>query len=456
MSRASDPLLEPLARALAQALADDDGAASPPGRIWLAYSGGVDSQLMATLLARWQGQHPQRRCGLLHVHHGLSDHADGWEAHCRRSAEALGLPLTVSRVELALTPRVSVEAAAREARYAAFLSHLRPKDILLTGHHLDDQAETLLLALKRGSGPKGLSAMSVRRPLGEATLLRPWLGVSRAQIERAAAALGLCHIEDDSNVDTRFDRNFLRHQVLPTLEQRWPGFKANLARTAELCAEQQKLCDELADGDLAAAACPGGGLSVSALAPMSPLRRNNLLRHWLARQGGVMPSRVQLAEMAQLWQARPDAQPCIAWGTHQLRRYRDGIYLLPENPAPLPTREAPPELAAWPAGGTVTLANGECWRGQPCHQGARLALPDPDQAVSVRYGLPGSTRLRPLGRAGSRTLKKLWQEYGVPPWQREQMALLCYDDEVVAVLGLWLEHAAVVHNGPGWLPVREI
>ncbi|GAA5190460.1 tRNA lysidine(34) synthetase TilS [Ferrimonas gelatinilytica] len=463
----SDAAVAQLETALATALAGegvDASSAQHGGRVWLAYSGGVDSQLMATLLARWQQRQPQRSCALLHVHHGLSEHADGWELHCRRSAERLGLPLTVSRVQLALKSRISVEAAARDARYAAFLSHLGPKDILLTGHHLDDQAETLLLALKRGSGPKGLASMSRRRALGDATLLRPWLGIPRVIIERAAQSLGLTHIEDDSNADTRFDRNFLRHRVLPELEQRWPGFRRNLARSAELCAEQQHLCDELARSDLDAVARPCGGLSVSAIASLSAERRNNLLRYWLGTRGGVMPTRAQLAQMAQLWEAREDAQPQIAWEGGELRRYRDGIYLLRAPLPVLPKRETLPLLAHWLDASALSepgspapewaLANGEQWCGQRCHQGERLMLPRPGQAVSVRYGLSGSTRLRPLGRSGSRSLKKLWQEYGVPPWQRDGIAMLCYDDEVVAALGLWLEQSALAESGVGWVPVR--
>ncbi|GAA4878316.1 tRNA lysidine(34) synthetase TilS [Ferrimonas pelagia] len=435
------PLCAALSSALSQALAE-----AAPTAIWLAFSGGVDSQLLATLLAGWQRDHPQIPCYLLHVHHGLSDDAEQWVQHCQASAEQLGLPLTVHRVELQLGPRISVEAAARHARYQAFLSHIDPQHVLLTGHHLDDQAETLLLALKRGSGPKGLSAMAPSQPFGAGRLMRPWLGLPRRAIEQAAAAMALSHIEDHSNADLRFDRNFLRHRILPQLEARWPGVKTSLARSAVLCAEQQSLCDELAATDLARCQLPADGLSLARSAELSVLRRNNLVRYWLAQQGALMPSRLQLAQIERIWQARADSQPQVDWAGWSVRRYLDGLYLLSAEPA-LPCEDEP-----WQ---TQCLANGECWRLQSASAGPRLQPPAEQQRLTVRYGLPGTTRLRPAGRSGSRPLKKLWQEYRVPPWLRSQVAMLCYDDKVVAALGYWLEQDALCQEGPGVIPQRQ-
>ncbi len=440
------PTLARLEAALAEALRPH---LDTPGRIWLAYSGGVDSELMALCLARWAKHHPSRSPCLIHVHHGLSAYADQWAEHCRARAAALALPLDVVAVTLAQGPRVSVEASAREARYRAFSERMAPGDLLLTAHHLDDQAESLLLALKRGSGPLGLSGMAPLQPFAGGWLLRPWLGVRRSDIEAAAASQSLGHIEDDSNLDARFDRNFLRHQVLPMLNARWPGFSQAVARSAILCAEQQQLCDELAAQDLTGCQLADGALRASALVPLSDARRNNLIRYWLRQQGALLPSQVQMGAMSALWLAREDAQPQLDWGRHSLRRYQDGIYLLDAAATPLP------EAESVRFGEPVTLANGERWAFEPAEQGARLAPPAPGQRVTVRYALPGTLRLRPAGRAGSRPLKKLWQEFGVPPWQRGRVAMLCYDDEVVAALGYWIERHALCEAGPGWAPIAQ-
>ncbi|MBY5990674.1 tRNA lysidine(34) synthetase TilS [Ferrimonas balearica] len=442
------PLSDALARlqaALAQAL---EGA-TPPRRLLVAYSGGVDSQLLVHCLASGSGSAVSAPIQLIHVHHGLSAQADRWAEHCQTQAEALGLPLEVVRVQPKQGPRISLEASAREARYQALAARCQTGDWLLTAHHRDDQVETLLLALKRGSGPLGLSGMAERQPFASGSLVRPWLRQSRAQIEAAAASLGLAHIEDDSNADERFDRNFLRRSALPLLNTRWPGFSQSVARSAALCAEQQQLVDELAGEDLAHHRQEDGALSVRALAQMSAPRRNNLVRFWLRQQGAQLPSQAQMGAMAMLWQAREDAQPQLDWGEHSLRRFRDGLYLV----APLPGLGERCETLV--LGQATTLANGECWRLVEQSSGPRIMAPAPGQSVQVRYDLPGSLRLHPAGRDRARSLKKLWQEWGIPPWRRGQVALLCYDDKVVSALGLWLERSALCDTGPGWVPIKE-
>ncbi len=421
--------------ALAQLEAALFSALEGATHVSVAFSGGVDSSVMAYLLGRYQRSHPHCHCRLLHVHHGLSANADQWLSHCQTQARQWGLPFEGHPVTLALGPRVSIEAAARTARYQVFQQALTHNERLLTGHHQDDQAETLLLALKRGSGPTGLAAMAVCQPLGRGALVRPWLAFSRATIEAAAEALGLQHITDESNQDDRFDRNFLRNQVMPLLRTRWPSVHASISRSAQLCAEQQALCDEIAHIDWVQCRLPatqGMGLKLSACADFSEPRRNNLLRYFLRKQQVVLPTFRQLQQLQQMWQARVDAQPQLDWDKWSLRRYLDGLYLLPQ--------QVPEPLTAHPFG-DGRLANGQHWQWQMGVAGLRLPM-DKSRLI-VRYNLPGSTELHPQGRHKKRTLKKLWQEYQVPPWQRPQVAMLCQGDRVLAALGYWLEQSAL-------------
>ncbi|WP_051216429.1 tRNA lysidine(34) synthetase TilS [Ferrimonas futtsuensis] len=418
-------------------------------RVVLAYSGGIDSELLASILGRLRPEFPSRPFLLIHVNHGLSDNAESWVSHCRRRAELYGLPLTVTKVAVEQGPRISLEAAAREARYAALNQLLLPGDLLLTAQHKDDQAETLLLALKRGSGPLGLAGMLASQPFAGATMLRPLLGHSRGEVERAAAELGLAHIEDDSNTDLRFDRNFLRHKVLPLMKDRWPGFHHAVHRSAQLCGEQQSLCDELAKEDLRLHQVASGGLAISGLAALSAPRRNNLVRYWLRKHNQLMPSQVQLQHLQQFWLAREDAQPSLKLGECQLRRFRDALYLVGEEPS------LDAELEMMIPKVRQQMANGEHWCLEERVEGERLRLPRAGESVLVRYDLLGTRRVRPANRNGSRPLKKVWQELGVPPWLRGQIPMLFFGDKLVAALGYWLEQEALETLGPGLVPIRQ-
>jgi tRNA(Ile)-lysidine synthase len=413
----------------------------PTGDLWVAFSGGLDSTVLLALsarLAREQG----RALTALHVHHGLQAAADAWPAHCAAVASALGVPCRTLYVQVALGPRISLEAAAREARYRALAAELAPGDALLTGHHKDDQAETLLLALKRGAGVAGLAAMPASRPLGAGVQLRPLLDCSRTQLEAHAREAGLSWVEDPSNADNRFDRNFLRNEILPRLQAQWPSFMDTLSRSAELCAEQKALAEELAEDDLAGLAGTDGGLAVAALARLSPARRNNALRHWLQRRG-IHCSRAQLAAVWQeLALARPDASPRLLLGSKEIRRYQGALYLPEPGPAPIP-------LPALQAGTWLDCGAGRI-RLEWVETGAELAAGLDPARLCLDFGVPG-LRARPRGRAGSRPLKKLWQEYAIPPWQRERIPLLLDGDRLVAAAGLFIcqEYASPPHQ-PGW------
>ncbi|MGL4601477.1 MAG: tRNA lysidine(34) synthetase TilS, partial [Plesiomonas sp.] len=213
-------------------------------RILVAYSGGVDSTVLLHVMVRLRALNPSLTLRAIHVHHGLSQNADMWADHCTQICAQWNVPLDIARVQVKKT-QTSLEASARDARYQAISSLLVSGESLVTAQHLDDQMETVLLALKRGSGPAGLAAMTDRMPFTRGQQLRPLLKVTRAEIEAYAQHNQLRWIEDESNADPRFDRNFLRLRVLPTLTQRWPHIGDAIARSAALCGEQEALLDEL-------------------------------------------------------------------------------------------------------------------------------------------------------------------------------------------------------------------
>ena len=383
------------------------------------------------------------RLSALHVHHGISPNADAWADFCAGLCAQYAIPLHTEHVDIAPLRKHGIEAAARKLRHAAFAR--QACDFVALAHHADDQAETLLLQLLRGAGVKGAAAMPfvkhatthIPSPLaGEGwahrpDLLRPLLHYSRREILDYAAAYDLRWIEDESNADDSYPRNFLRHRVLPLLEERFPAYRNTLARSAQHFAEAGVLLDDLARLD-AAQAIHADTLAVAALQALSLPRAKNLLRYFLHSSGAPMPQTVQLDDMLQqLCCARQDAAVCIAYGDWQVRRYQGRVYVLRvlgefDRSLVLPWHgEAELE---WPA-----LAVRLCLNQT---QGAGISLAKLRRApVTLRLRQGGET-LRPDPHAATRTLKNLLQEHHIPTWQRDRLPLLYCGDELVSVVGV--------------------
>lgn len=411
-------------------------------QLLIAFSGGLDSTVLLHLLVQLRQVHPDFLVRAVHVNHGLSALADDWADHCRRQCDTWQVPLRVQRVHVN-TRTGGIEAAARSARYITLNASLKADEILLTAHHLDDQSETFLLALKRGSGPAGLSAMAACGSIANHVLLRPLIGCSRLQIKMYAQQHQLSWIDDESNNDTYFDRNFLRLQVLQLLKLRWPHFTSAVARSASLCAEQEKLLDELLTEQLQALLGKDGSLLIKGLLGYSAVCRFALLRRWITRHNVTMPSRKQLQH---LWDevalSRVDATPRLQLATYQIRRFQGRLYLLPlmvslrniclnwsrTTPLILPDRL-----------GKLINSKGNIY----------LRPPQPTQQVTVRFSAKGSIRI--IGRTHSRPIKKLWQELNVPPWLRERTPLIYYNEKLIAALGTFIsEEGRVQENEKPW------
>ncbi|WP_454442225.1 tRNA lysidine(34) synthetase TilS [Vibrio bathopelagicus] len=416
-------------------------SALKPSRLIVAFSGGVDSRVLLELAAQYAQIHGIECCAV-HVHHGLSDNADHWANQCQAWCEALSVSLAVERVSLDINSGKSVEKLARDARYQAFQQHIRQGDVLVTGQHIDDQLETFLLALKRGSGPKGLSSMAQVMPFGEAFIVRPMLSVTRAGIEEFARNMGLTWVEDESNQDLRFDRNFIRHQVSPTLTDRWPSFRESVSRSAQLCAEQELLLDELLESHFQQALGDSQSLSIEALFEHSGLLRARLIRMWLSHCKQSMPSQKQLKL---LWDevacAQADANPKLVLNDAEVRRFNHQLYLVRETK----------DLSDWQShlsmGESLTLPDGL----GKLHLNSALSdsvsnkrdvqnfsLSNTSEALRVIFN-PEGLSAHPVGRGHSRKLKKLFQEYQVPSWLRRRTPILMDGDRVIAVLGLFVD-----------------
>lgn len=411
-------------------------AAEPDVRRWvIALSGGLDSSLLLELCARLDLPQPLHA---IYIDHQLQASSADWGEHCRLHCERLKISLDIIRV----SPESNSEASARSARYQAFETLLQLGDCLLLAQHADDQAETLLLRLLRGAGVAGLSAMPQRRSLGEARLMRPLLDRSRDELEQAADELALTHIEDPTNQQDHYDRNWLRLNIIPKLKQRWPDVLKRANETSALMTDTEQVLRECAKDDLQQIESVAARLNINALRRLSEARQRNVLHHWIAERTGLRLSRQRLLNLQySMLVEREDADPQERLADFQLRRYRDQLFLLPYPlPAVVPGARVPVEV-----GQNLDLPAGHL-RWVPAAKGLPAG-----EVLRLGYR-QGGERLRPQGRGGSVSLKQLLQEAGVPPWMRSIQPILWVDEEILALPGICLCEFPMVENGllPQW------
>lgn len=391
----------------------------------IALSGGLDSTVLLHLLVSLAQREVLPPLSAIHIHHGLQAAADAWPAHCRQLCAGLSVPLQVEYVQVA--PGASLERAARDARYAAFAARLGVGEVLLVAQHRDDQAETLLFRLLRGAGVQGLAAMPVSRELGAGRLVRPLLSCSRAELQAYAVEQKLSWVDDPSNTDERFSRNYLRRQVLPPLLARWPQALASLSRTAAHLSEAGQLLDELAQQDVAAAEVsdefawlPLPRLALPTLRSLSEPRQRNALRYWL-RPLTAMPDSEHWAGWQALRDAAVDAAPVWRLAAGELRRSDERLWWLVGDwlraPEQLDRALQGSQCAVLPGNGRVRIEG-------------RL----PAGNWQLGYRRAGEQILLP-GR-GHRDLKRLFNELRVPVFVRERLPLIRLDGQVVAVANL--------------------
>ena len=428
---AADPM-ERLLNSLRASLAKLPG---PSRKFAVAFSGGLDSSVLLAAICRLT---PRPEVRALHVDHGLHPDSKSWEGHCRAAAASLGVGYGSLRCPVDPVPGESLEAQARAVRYRALEALLAPAETLLTAHHADDQLETLMLRLLRGTGVRGLRGIAPLQPFGAAFLARPLLRVSREEILAAAREWGLEWIEDPSNRDTRFDRNYVRAELIPRITERWPAAARTVGRAASQMAEAQQILDEAALED-----APGDPdrIDCALLLNLSPVRRRNVLRHAMVRLGLPMPDTRQVDELLRALEVRRrDARTRVQWPGGEARIYRDRLYLLEPLPAASPQGYSGEVSLARPWSGPegrIRLVSGT-GRGLPANW--------VEEGFRVRFR-KGGERFRPMDRPHSRPLKKWLQEAGVPPWLRARIPLLYREDALVAVGDLWVAHAAAEKEG---------
>ena len=404
---------------------------TPAKRFCVAFSGGLDSTVLLHLLNQLKKYEPDLVVRAVHVHHGLSGNADQWSAHCEKLCVSYQVPVTISHISIKKIPKVSLEELARTKRYEVLKGLLEENEVLVTAHHLNDQAETLLLQLFRGAGPKGLASMPVIVPFGNGFLLRPFLTFKKEVLKHYAVAKQLHWVEDESNQNLALDRNFLRHELLPLIQNRWPTITENLSRAAKHCAEANCYIDDhLKELFNTVFTRETNSLSLPDLLNYEPETQKYLIRYWLQYLKFPLPSTKKLAQLqVELLQSKHDAMPLLCWKMVEIRRFDQQLYAM----SPLPPHDSQvvipwdlqqPDLLLPNNMGLITL-----------NELQQLGVTtDTLKQVTIRFR-QGGERCRLKNRNHSHALKKLFQEWRVPPWQRNRIPLVYVEEKLVAVVG---------------------
>ncbi len=406
------------------ALRDLSGVAA--GSLLVAYSGGLDSHVLLVAMHRWCQQH-RRGLRAVYIDHGLQDDSVHWAAHCARVCESLNVPFTSVAVDVELGNGASPEKAARDARYAALEWQLQSGEMMLTAHHADDQAETLLLQLLRGAGVQGAAAMPSIKPFADGWHVRPMLSINRVALEAVANALQLKWVEDTSNTNQKFDRNYLRHSVMPVLQHRWPAVVSSLGRAAGHASQATALLQEIAMQDVE---LKSDVLDVAALQVLSTQRQANALRAWISCQGFALPSTAKLRHMMHdLIMASSDTNGRISFDQAEVCRHRQSLYIGARGSF----AQAAPFDHAW------------------AHRAYPLPIPETNQTLTAN-DLPltwiaddvplqiksrqGGEKIRLAGQPYQQSVKSLLQQQGLPPWQRSKLPFVWHRDQLLGIIGI--------------------
>ncbi|MBL1431926.1 MAG: tRNA lysidine(34) synthetase TilS [Gammaproteobacteria bacterium] len=412
-------------------------------RYWVAFSGGVDSSVLLHAMAQLAPELQSSQLNAIYIDHGLQAESQQWSDHCLSVCEKLGINIISLSAEVRLEQGDSLEEKARESRYLLLADFIDEGDALLTAQHKDDQAETFLLQALRGAGPKGLASMPMAKSFSKGLHLRPLLGFSKQNLISYAKDNNLTWVEDPSNAQMRFQRNYLRQKVFPVVRKTWPSMSDALSRSAEHCAANIGLLNQLADIDMEAVTNTDNTLSRVALNSLLPDRRANLLRYWLSEKNLRVPDQVRLEQIIhQLETSAADKSPMVSWSGAEVRCYRDKVYAMPPL-VPVDNKR----VFKWQPSEKLEFDGGILSARQV--KGAGLRIPE-ESEIEVRFR-QGGERCQPAGQAQSRELKTLFQEWAVPHWLRDRIPLIYVNGKLVAIADFTVCQPYIVSGaGMGW------
>lgn len=396
----------------------------------IAYSGGLDSTVLLHQIIEIKKTTPDIKIRAIHINHNLTLLSKQWMKTCKKHCKIYQIPLTIKDININQNDN-NTEEKLRIERYNMIYNHLLSEEVLLTGHHMNDQCETFFLSLKRGSGPTGLSSMSFETTFGNNKIIRPFLNKTKKELKLWANHKNLNWIEDFSNFNTNHDRNYIRHKIIPILEKRWPFFLKNCFRTIKICKKETILLNELLLEKIQHFINFDNSLSIKKFDKIKQETCTAFIRRWIGLHRTKMPSyKIMTCIYQQMILSRLDANPKIVLEGNEIRRYKESLYFIKTQPILNNT------LLFWHKKDIALILPNNLGNLTQNSNGVDLPAPKKNQLVNIRFQYEGKILI--LGRNKKRKIKKIWQEKNIPPWLRNQIPLLFYDNIFISALGIFV------------------
>ncbi|WP_343188726.1 tRNA lysidine(34) synthetase TilS [Buchnera aphidicola (Neophyllaphis varicolor)] len=410
----------------------------------IAYSGGLDSTVLLDKLTKIRNINKRIKIRAIHINHNLNKNSEKWEEHCIKECKKKQVYLITKKIFIN-KKNGNIQDQARKKRYDLIKKYILHQEILLTAHHIDDQCETVLLSLKRGSGPLGLSGIKYKSIFNKKNfIIRPLIKNTKIELENYANKNSLKWIEDSSNYNKKYDRNFLRNKILPLIKNRWPYFVVNVNRSAENCNEQEKLINEFISEIFQNYLKPDGSLEIKNFNKISKEKQNAIIKKWISKNNNFLPSKKILEIIKkEVIGSKIDANPQLIIKNNQIRRYNKCLFWIKKFKSIKRT------ILMWHyLKKPLKLIDNLGYLSQNKKKGIKILIPKKNQLVNIRFITEGKINI--LGKNNKKKIKKIWQELYVPPWNRQRIPLIFYDDKLIAAVGKFITKEGKPKKNKQW------
>ncbi|BBI01107.1 tRNA(Ile)-lysidine synthase [Buchnera aphidicola (Nipponaphis monzeni)] len=410
--------------------------------ILIAYSGGIDSTVLLHQFINLKKNNKNLIIRAIHINHNMDYNSDKWVQHCKEECKRHSIPIVIETITKKITS--NIECQLRTIRYTLIKKCILPQEVLVTAHHLNDQVETMFLALKRGSGPNGLKGITECSNLGHNKIIRPLLKVSKTTIQNWAKKKKLLWITDHSNNNIKYDRNFLRLKVIPIIDKRWPSFIKSCLTTANICKNTEVIVKNVAKNLLSKYILNNLSLKVHEFIYIAEEYRNLILREWIYK---ITKKYISYKKIQKIYyeviNSKNEANPKLVFYKYQIRKYRNIIYCIPDIPLSLKNLiifwHNPTQTLVLPFNlGKLTIHK----------YGNQMIQPNKNDLINIRFQYQG--KLSIVGRHKKRTFKKILQELSIPPWKREITPLLFYNNKFISAIGIFVNKQKLLKENKMW------